>query len=106
MHHNRGSDGQPTADNTEPFSWIVIIQETLEMIFAAKADVFIAGDLLGYPLRRGDRLVAIPDLQDWCSPRLGIRFDLGRGHLVIYRFSHHPTTDGHAPLCPSYRTHS
>jgi hypothetical protein len=37
---------------------------------------------------------------------LGIRFDLGRGHLVIYRFSHHPTTDGHAPLCPSYRTHS
>ena len=42
------------------------------------------GTLQGW-LRRGDRLVAIPDLQDWCSPRLGIRFDLGQGQLVIYR---------------------
>jgi len=162
------SDGQPMADNTEQFSWIVMIKENLEILFAAKADVFIAGDLLWYPipvaappaprqapdvmvafgrpkgrrgsyrqwqegdiapqvvfeilspgntaaemarkfafyqtygveeyylfdpdrgtlqgwLRRGDRLVAIPDLQDWCSPRLGIRFDLGQGQLVIYR---------------------
>lgn len=42
-------DGQPMADNTEPSSWIVIIQETLEILFAANAEVSMAGDLLGYP---------------------------------------------------------
>ncbi|WP_026098321.1 Uma2 family endonuclease [Kamptonema formosum] len=45
------SDGQPMADNTKQFRWIVIIKENLEILFAAIADVFIAGDLFWYPVR-------------------------------------------------------
>ncbi|MBW4492239.1 MAG: Uma2 family endonuclease [Oscillatoria princeps RMCB-10] len=45
------SDGQPMADNTKQFRWIVTIKENLEILFAAIADVFIAGDLFWYPLR-------------------------------------------------------
>jgi Uma2 family endonuclease len=45
------SDGKPMADNTEQFRWIVMIKENLEILFAADADVFIAGDLLWYPVQ-------------------------------------------------------
>lgn len=44
------SDGKPMADNTEQFRWIVTIKENLEIIFESRPDVFIAGDLLWYPL--------------------------------------------------------
>jgi Uma2 family endonuclease len=44
------SDGKPMADNTEQFRWIVTIKENLEIIFESRSDVFIAGDLLWYPL--------------------------------------------------------
>jgi Uma2 family endonuclease len=44
------SDGQPMADNTKQFRWIVIIKENLEILFAAIADVFVAGDLFWYPV--------------------------------------------------------
>jgi Uma2 family endonuclease len=50
------SDGKPMADNTEQFRWIVIIKENLEILFADREDVFIAGDLLWYPIRT--RLIA------------------------------------------------
>lgn len=45
------SDGQPMADNTLQFKWIVTIKENLEILFAAIADVFVAGDLLWYPVQ-------------------------------------------------------
>jgi Uma2 family endonuclease len=45
------SDGKPMADNTEQFRWIVLIKENLEILFASIADVFVAGDLLWYPVR-------------------------------------------------------
>ncbi|MBW4621175.1 MAG: Uma2 family endonuclease [Cyanosarcina radialis HA8281-LM2] len=56
------SDGKPLADNTEQFRWIVIIKENLEILFAAFDDVFIAGDLLWYPVQ--SRLIAptAPDI--------------------------------------------
>jgi len=44
------SDGQPMADNTKQFRWIVTIKENLEILFATSPDVFIAGDLLWYPV--------------------------------------------------------
>ena len=55
------SDGQPMSDNTEQYKWIVIIKENLEIIFAAVADVFIAGDLLWYPTE-GSRNCQAPDV--------------------------------------------
>lgn len=44
------SDGQPMADNTRQFRWIVTIKENLELLFAANDDVSVAGDLLWYPV--------------------------------------------------------
>ncbi|PSB15706.1 hypothetical protein C7B61_06945 [filamentous cyanobacterium CCP1] len=44
------SDGQPMADNTEQFQWIVLIKENLEVLFADEPNVFVAGDLLWYPV--------------------------------------------------------
>lgn len=48
------SDGQPMADNTKQFRWIVVIKENLELLFADDENVFVAGDLLWYPVE-GDR---------------------------------------------------
>jgi Uma2 family endonuclease len=45
------SDGKPMADNTEQYRWIVLIKENLEILFAADNNVFVAGDLLWYPIR-------------------------------------------------------
>jgi Uma2 family endonuclease len=45
------SDGKPMADNTEQYRWIVIIKENLEILFAHDPHVFVAGDLLWYPVR-------------------------------------------------------
>lgn len=56
------SDGQPMADNTEQFRWIVVIKENLEMLFAAVADVFVAGDLLWYPVQGSPTIRCAPDV--------------------------------------------
>jgi Uma2 family endonuclease len=161
------SDGKPMSDNTKQFRWITIVKYNLDWLFTDDENVFIAGDLLWYPVEgnakrrvapdvmvafgrpKGDRgsykqweeagiapqvvfeilspgnkpnemaaklafydrhdveeyyiydpdtnalsgweradgyLVEIPIMQDWCSPRLGIRFDLNMPpELQIYR---------------------
>ncbi len=56
------SDGQPMADNTEQYDWLVKIKENLEILFAERSDVFIAGDLLWYPVP--DRRVTNPMAPD------------------------------------------
>ncbi len=55
-------DGKPMADNTEQYKWIVIIKENLEMLFANDNDVFIAGDLLWYPVRSKEVSPTAPDV--------------------------------------------
>ncbi|OKH15931.1 Uma2 family endonuclease [[Limnothrix rosea] IAM M-220] len=55
------SDGQPMADNTLQFEWIVTIKENLEIIFADQADVFVAGDLLWYPIEGDNKTRRAPD---------------------------------------------
>ena len=55
------SDGQLMADNTLQFSWIVVIKENLELQFAEAEDVFIAGDLLWYPVEGNPKLRQAPD---------------------------------------------
>lgn len=56
------SDGQPMADNTKQFRWIVIIKENLELLFAAVADVFVAGDLFWYPVEGDNKTRQAPDV--------------------------------------------
>lgn len=56
------SDGQPMADNTKQFRIIVTIKENLELLFADDPDVFIAGDLLWYPIEGNNKLRRAPDV--------------------------------------------
>ncbi|MEL6130257.1 MAG: Uma2 family endonuclease [Cyanobacteria bacterium J06628_4] len=55
------SDGQPMADNTKQFRWIVTIKENLELLFADRPDVFVAGDLLWYPVEGEPEIRRAPD---------------------------------------------
>jgi len=55
------SDGQPMADNTKQFRWIVTIKENLEILFAEVPDVFVAGDLLWYPIEGNNKTRIAPD---------------------------------------------
>jgi Uma2 family endonuclease len=56
------SDGKPMADNTKQYRWIVMIKENLEIFLAPTLDVFIAGDLLWYPIE-GDNVTCLaPDV--------------------------------------------
>jgi len=56
------SDGQPMADNTKQFRWIVTVKENIEILFAANADVFVAGDLLWYPVQGKPKACQAPDV--------------------------------------------
>ncbi len=159
------SDGQPMADNTLQYRWIVTIQGGLDAQYRHDPNVFVAGDLLWYPvegqpkirkapdvmvalgrpkedrgsymnwlennvspqvvfevlspgnrdsamrdkfefyqrygveeyyiydpaevqligwLRQGEKLVKIPQMEGWVSPRLGIRFDMSGPELQIF----------------------
>ena len=42
------------------------------------------GELTGWN-RQGDQLEETPEMQQWVSPRLGIRFELEGADLVLYR---------------------
>jgi Uma2 family endonuclease len=55
-------DGNPMSENTEQYQWLVLIKENLEMWFAAVVNVFVAGDLLWYPVEGNNQLAAAPDV--------------------------------------------
>jgi Uma2 family endonuclease len=54
-------DGKPMADNTKQFRWIVTIKENLELLFANDPEVFVAGDLLWYPIEGDNKTRNAPD---------------------------------------------
>jgi Uma2 family endonuclease len=56
------SDGQPMADNTQQFELIVWIKENLELLFANDSNIFVAGDLLWYPVEGDNKLRQAPDV--------------------------------------------
>lgn len=56
------SDGLPIADNTKQFRWIVTIQGGLDTVFRDRADVFVAGDLLWYPVEGNNVIRTAPDI--------------------------------------------
>jgi Uma2 family endonuclease len=55
------SDGKAMADNTKQFRWIVVIEQNLELLFGDSPDVFVAGDLLWYPVEGNNALSTAPD---------------------------------------------
>ncbi|HLO87616.1 MAG TPA: Uma2 family endonuclease [Nostocaceae cyanobacterium] len=56
------SDGQPMADNTKQYQWIVKIKENLEILFASQADVFVGGNLLWYSVEGSNKIRQAPDI--------------------------------------------
>ncbi|MCL6543391.1 MAG: Uma2 family endonuclease [Roseiflexus sp.] len=56
------SDGQPMADNTLQFRWIVMLHGNLAALFADRPDVFVAGDLLWYPVEGRPDIRRAPDV--------------------------------------------
>ncbi len=55
------SDGQPISDNTEQFRWIKAIEDGLEDYFRDDPNVFVAGDLLWYPVEGSNTIRLAPD---------------------------------------------
>ncbi len=56
------SDGKPMADNTLQFRWIMTIEGNLEVLFRDRPDVFVAGDLLWYPVEGRNDIRQAPDV--------------------------------------------
>jgi Uma2 family endonuclease len=56
------SDGQPMANNTKQFRWIVVIQQNLDWLFADDPNVFVAGDLFWYPVEGRNTIFNAPDV--------------------------------------------
>jgi Uma2 family endonuclease len=55
------SDGKPMAENTLQFQWIVTIKEGIEALYRHRPDVFVAGDLLWYPVEGDNKTRQAPD---------------------------------------------
>lgn len=55
------SDGQPMADNTLQFEWITTIKGGLEAVFRDDPNIFVAGDLLWYPVEGDNTIRTAPD---------------------------------------------
>ncbi len=54
-------DGQPMAESTEHYQWIVTIAGGLESLFKGDRNVFVAGDLLWYPVEGRPEIRRAPD---------------------------------------------
>jgi Uma2 family endonuclease len=70
------SDGKPMADNTIQFSWILIIYYNLEWLFRNNPLVFVAGDLLWYPVEGNNKIRQAPDVM--------VIFGVEKGHRGSY----------------------
>jgi Uma2 family endonuclease len=71
------SDGQPTADNTKQYQYIITIQVGLDSLFAADPQVFVAGDLLWYPVEGHPEIRIAPDVM--------VVFGRPKGHRGSYQ---------------------
>ena len=56
------SDGLPMSDNTLQFKWIVTLQGNIDGMFADNPNVFVAGDLLWYPVEGDNKTRNAPDV--------------------------------------------
>jgi Uma2 family endonuclease len=70
-------DGKPMADNTKQYRWLVMVKENLEIFLANVLDVFIAGDLLWYPIE-GDNVTCV-------APDVMVVFGRPRGDRGSYK---------------------
>src|SRR5262245_1487110 len=60
--HYPESDGLPMADNTKQFCWITTIKGGLDVVFRDDPNVFVAGNLLWYPIEGNNVIRVAPDI--------------------------------------------
>src|SRR5580693_7330260 len=70
-------DGNPMADNTTQFKWIQTIFGGIAGMFKDVPDVFVAGDLLWYPVEGDNQTRQAPDVM--------VAFGRPKGHRGSYR---------------------
>ena len=70
-------DGQPMAENSLQFQWIVTIKEGLDALFRNDPNVFVAGDMLWYPVEGEPKIRIAPDAM--------VVFGRPKGHRGSYR---------------------
>jgi Uma2 family endonuclease len=70
------TDGQPMAENTLQFEWIVTIKGGIDHLFDADPNVFVAGDLFWYPVE------GRPDIR--IAPDAMVAFGRPKGHRLSY----------------------
>lgn len=56
------SDGQPMADSTVQYQWITKIQGGIDALFRDNPNIFVAGDLLWYPVEGKPEICQAPDI--------------------------------------------
>lgn len=56
------SDGQPMADSTIQYQWITTIKGGCDALFKDDPNVFVAGDLLWYPVEGKNTICQAPDV--------------------------------------------
>jgi Uma2 family endonuclease len=56
------SDGQPMADSTIQYEWITTIKGGCDALFQDDPNVFVAGDLLWYPVEGKNTICQAPDV--------------------------------------------
>lgn len=56
------SDGQPMADSTIQYEWITTIKGGCDALFKDDPNVFVAGDLLWYPVEGSNTICQAPDV--------------------------------------------
>jgi len=61
------------AENTEQFNWIVLLVENLKALFADDPNVFVAGDLLWYPVQGRVDISIAPDAMVAFGRPMGFR---------------------------------
>jgi Uma2 family endonuclease len=71
------SDSQPMADNTKQFEAIVYIKKGCDWLFLNNPNVFVAGDLLWYPVAGNNKLRQAPDAM--------VVFERPKGDRVSYQ---------------------
>lgn len=71
------SDGQPMAENTLQFQWIVTIQGNIDARFLHMDEVLVAGDLFWYPVEGDNKIRIAPDVM--------VVFGRPRGHRLSYQ---------------------
>jgi Uma2 family endonuclease len=56
------NDGNPMSDNTKQFQLIMRIQGGIDALFKDNPNVFVAGDLLWYPIENDNKTRQAPDI--------------------------------------------